>query len=158
VLALRLIDAVLAGADEKDAGQHETHFDRRQGGAKTGALVDRDRMTDGEDKHKKNADPKEEPEDHQHSAQTAQERSEESPELKMGMQTKMTRTGTEMGPRFWTSDQYRSRIEDENQPNADSNQKQTGFTIFRQEGQTHEARMNRSKPQRKPNSRRMERR
>ena len=54
--------------------------------------------SDGENKDEQHTNAEEQPEDHQHSAEAAQKRSEESPELKMGVQTKMIRTGTEMRP------------------------------------------------------------
>ena len=76
----------------------QTSLDGRQGDTKARALVDRERMTDGKNKNEQDTNPEEQPEDHQHAAQAPQKRSEKSPKLMMGMQTKMFRTGAEMGP------------------------------------------------------------
>lgn len=61
-------------------------------------------MTDGEDEDEKNADAKEQTEDHQHATKTTQKRTNESPDLKMRMQTKVTRACAKMSPSSGTAD------------------------------------------------------
>ena len=63
-------------------------------------------------KNEQNTDPKEQTEDHQHAAKAAKERSEKSPELKMGVQTPMARTGPEMRPRCRPADQRGARCKE----------------------------------------------
>ncbi len=67
----------------------------------------------------------------------------------MGMQTQIPRPRAEMSPRVGSVNQHRGSVEDEKHPEADANQQQPRFTIFRQESQPHGATMNRSVGQRK---------
>jgi hypothetical protein len=150
---LSFVDAVCARTDEKNAGQHETDFDRGESRAKTTAVLDADRMSNRDEQQNENARPKEQTQDDKDAADRAEQGANESPQLEMRVNTKTPDPGSKMSPGIGPAQQCRRRVKEEEDADADPQQEQPEISVFREESHSHGAMIKRSGARRKSNSR-----
>jgi hypothetical protein len=139
VTVLCFIDAVFAWADEKNSGQDEADFDRRQSDPKSVAVFDADCMGNREEHQNEDPRPKEQPEDDKDAANRAEERADESPKLEMRMNAKIPDPGPEMSPGIGPAQQHWCRVKDEEDAYADPQQEQAEISILGEESHSHGA-------------------